>query len=332
MRVIEPTRVEPGTEVIAALGVFDGVHAGHQALLREAVRLKEKLNIPACAVTFHPHPKSVLANSEAPVSLLTPPEEKRELISDLGLDLYWQMDFTRDLAQTPPVDFVRRYLIEAIRVRHVVCGFNFTFGDKGRGKPEDLVKLGNEYGFQVSVIPPFTAGGEVVSSTRIRADLEAGRVGDAWDCLGKPYCVYGTVTRGDGRGRAIGIPTSNVLVQEGKMIPGNGVYAAWVRARCTDGTRLEGAAVVNVGIRPTFGGNDVRVEVHIPGFSGELYGQKIQVFFVRRLRDERAFVDAGALRIQVQEDVVLALSDPRLRPGSGKTPSFTLPEAYDRML
>ncbi len=230
MRIVQGTEAEKDEQVVAALGVFDGVHTGHQALLKEALQSGKSLGTPVCVVTFHPHPKNLLMKARSPVSLLTPRDEKRELLSDLGLDLYWEMPFTRQLAQTPPLDFVRKYLLEALRVSHVVCGFNFTFGDRGRGTPADLVNWGNEYGFKVSVIPPHLSGGEVVSSTRIRAYLESGRVEQAWECLGRPYCVYGTVEHGDGRGRGIGIPTSNILVPEDKMIPGNGVYAALVRA------------------------------------------------------------------------------------------------------
>lgn len=333
LRIVDPTRDTGDIEVVAGLGVFDGVHNGHQALLKEAVRLGRSLGRPVCAVTFHPHPKFLLSGSDAETRLLTPTEEKRELFSDLGLDLYWQIPFTRELAETEPLEFVRDYLVEALRVKHVVCGFNYTFGHKGQGRPADLVNWGNRYGFQVSVIPPYLSGGEVVSSTRIRRDLESGKMQDAWDCLGRPYCVFGTVIHGDGRGSRIGFPTANLEIQEDKVVPGNGVYGAFVRVQDDSSSRpIKMPGVVNVGIRPTFGGKDVRVEVHIPGFSGRLYGQKMQVFLVSYLRDERTCSSVEALKIQVQRDVASVLSDHRLKARCGQNPSFTVPGAYDRML
>ena len=334
MRIVEPTKDKADTEVIAALGVFDGVHTGHQALLKEAVRLGKSLGKPVCAITFHPHPKSFLMGSDAAPRLLTSTDEKRELLSDLGIDLYWQIPFTRELAETEPLEFVRKYLVETLRARHIVCGFDYTFGHKGRGRPADLVSWGSLYGFEVSVIPPHLSGGEVVSSTRIRRGLESGNIQEAWDCLGRPYCVCGTVTRGDGRGRRMGFPTANLAIQEDKVVPGNGVYGAFARVGSKSSGRpiIESPAVVNVGIRPTFGGKNVKVEVHIPGFSGELYEQKMQVFLVSYLRDERTFSGVEALKSQVQKDVSSVLSDHRLKPRCGQTPSFTVPGAYDRML
>ncbi len=336
MRIVEDGNTGTKNGVVAALGVFDGVHAGHQALFREAMAQRDRLGIPAMAVTFHPHPRALIGGPECSVTLLTPPPEKIALIEDLGLDYFWPISFTRELANTSPEDFVRRYLVDTVKVRHVVCGFNFSFGKGGKGKPADLERLGQEHGFSVSVVPPFEVRGEVVSSTRIRADLDAGRVGDVEEGLCRPYCLWGTVIRGDGRGKTIGIPTSNVDVPQGKALPGNGVYSALVRASLSGeaaGRRLlERPAVVNIGIRPTFHGKDTRVEVHIPGFRGSLYGERIQVFLIRRLRGERAFPSVEQLRAQVEKDILAAGQEPLQKPGAGQRASFTVPKAYDRML
>jgi riboflavin kinase/FMN adenylyltransferase len=322
--------------VVAALGVFDGVHIGHQALFRKTRAESERLGIPAVAVTFHPHPRTLLGGHQCSITLLTPPPEKMALIEDLGLDYFWQISFTNELANTSPEEFVGRYLVDILQVRHVVCGFNFSFGKGGKGSPALLERLGQEYGFSVSVVPPIRVRGEVVSSTKIRRDLEAGKVDEARECLGRPYCLWGIVERGDGRGKTIGIPTSNVDLGPEKALPANGVYSALVRASFVGETGerrlVERSAVVNVGTRPTFRGKDTRVEVHIPGFSGNLYGERIQVFLVRRIRDERAFSGADELRSQVAKDILAVSEMPLLGSGSGQEASFTVPRAYDRML
>ncbi len=315
-------------DTVVALGVFDGVHLGHQELFRVAAGVKDDAGLPTLAMTFHPHPRTLTGHPNGYARLLTPPQEKAELLADCGSDYLLSLQFTRDLAATPPRDFAQVYLAERCRAKHVVCGFNFTFGYKGAGTPQDLVAWGKELGFSVSIVPPFVAGGDTVSSTRVRSALAAGDVEEVALCLGRPYCLTGYVAHGDGRGRRIGIPTSNLTAPEDKIVPGNGVYAALARVMVegVDDATLERPAVVNVGTRPTFDGNGVRVEAHIPNFSGDLYGRNLQVFFLKRLRDERKFEDAAALRSQVEQDVRSVLA------ASQQARSFTLPGAYDRML
>jgi riboflavin kinase/FMN adenylyltransferase len=232
------------------------------------------------------------------------------------------------MASTPAREFAAKCVAGEFRARHVVCGFNFTFGYRGAGTPQDLRDWGKGLGFSVHIVPRFVAGGDAVSSTRVRTALEAGDVALATLCLGRPYGVAGSVAAGDGRGRRIGIPTSNLAVPGDKVLPGNAVYSAVARvaSRGSAPAAQVSPAVVNVGTRPTFDGSGVRVEAHIPGFEGELYGRHMQVFFLERLRDERRFRDAGALKAQVEADIKRALA------ASGKAPSFTLPGAYDRML
>ncbi len=288
MRIVDPEGGKSCKGVVAALGVFDGVHLGHRELFREATRVKKALGAPTCAVTFHPHPRSLTAVNGNGVRLLTPPDEKRELMADLGADCYWQIPFDEKLARTPAEDFARRYLADILEAKHVVCGFNFTFGYMGKGTSENLVSWGHELGFGVSVIPPFVMKGEVVSSTRIRRALEEGRVEEAAECLGRRYCISGRVVRGDGKGGSMGIPTANLAVEDDKVIPRTGVYAALAQmAPAYFGAGPSTLpAVVNIGTRPTFGGGDLRVEAHVPGISGDLYGGVMRVFFITRLRDE----------------------------------------------
>lgn len=328
MQIVDSGNADSREGAVVALGVFDGVHLGHQALFREAISFSSQLGVPSMAVTFHPHPKTLIAGFDSSGALLTPAQEKMALIEHLGLDYYWPISFTKQLADTSPKDFVARYLADAIGARHVVCGFNFSFGKGGTGKAQDLLDLGSEYGFTVSVVSPVSVGQEVVSSTRIRLLLDEGKVGEARDCLGRPYCVYGIVKKGDGRGKTIGLPTCNLDLPQSKALPQNGVYSALVRALKPDASKgpgiLERPAVVNVGTRPTFKGRGVRVEVHLPGFEGSLYGQTLQVFFIRRLRGEQVFQSGVHLREQVQKDIVRAAQEP--------WDSFTVPGVYDRML
>lgn len=333
MEIITPDKAARISEaaaggMVVALGVFDGVHLGHQELLKEAARLRDSFGLPLVAMTFSPHPRTLTGKPNGHDRLLTPLAEKAALLEDAGADYLLVVPFTRELASTPPREFAETYLAGQCRARHVVCGFNFTFGYMGAGTPEDLVRWGPELRFTVSVIPPFSLGGSTVSSTRVRTALDVGDIPEATTCLGRPYCLYGVVAHGDGRGKRIGIPTSNLSVPGDKFLPRNGVYAAVARVKVDSVTGAPKAflAVVNVGTRPTFGGEGVRVEVHIPGFTGEIYGRPMQVFLTGYLREEQRFEDAEALRKQVELDVQRAAA------ASGKAPSFTLPGAYDRML
>lgn len=336
----EIDRVEKGT--IAALGVFDGVHLGHLALFSEAASCRARSGLPLVAMTFHPHPRTLTGEPNGYTRLLTPPEEKAALIEDAGAGYLLTVPFTREFASTPPYEFARRFLRDQLHARHVICGFNFTFGFRGAGTPQDLVDWDADLGFSVSVVPAFAAGQSAVSSSMVRAALVDGDVSEAAQCLGRPYCVSGTVVAGEGRGHKIGIPTSNVDVPADKLLPGNGVYAALARvmvsldeaAAMEAGHGSQGSygirsslAVANVGTRPTFDGQGVRLEVHMPGFEGQLYRRVMQVFFLARLRREVKFPSAAALLAQVEEDVRAARE-----AAQHKGSSFTMPGAYDRML
>ncbi len=317
--------------VVAAIGVFDGFHLGHQALLAEARRLSAEMGYPVLLMTFHPHPRTLTGNSGGHEKLLTPLHEKVLLAEDFGAEYFLVVEFTPKLASTGPFEFVAEYLVGRVRARHVVCGFNFTFGHKGSGTAKDLARWGEEMGFGVTVVPPCEAGGEIVSSTKIRDALERGDVSRAARLLGRPYCLTGRVTHGDGRGRLLGIPTSNVSAPEDKLVPANGVYAAYARFLREETLDML-PSVVNVGTRPTFNGQEVRVECHIPGFHGSLYGSNMQVLFLERIRDERRFPDASSLRDEVLRDI--AFLESRIEPGGAwlKEHSFTLPGGYDRIL
>lgn len=279
-----------------ALGVFDGIHLGHRAILGTAVARARQHGLLALACTFEPHPMDVLQPGRAPLPLTTLPE-RVELIAESGIDTTVVITFTPAVAAVEPEAFVRTVLAGTFRARHVVVGFNHRFGRGARGDARLLEALGGELGFQTHVVPPTTVDGVPVSSSEIRAALQSGDLLRATKLLGRPYSVQGEVVRGAGRGRALGFPTANVNTDRPLPLPA-GVYAGHA---FLGSTRYQ--AVVNVGVRPTFGEAEFAVEAHLLDFSGDLYGSRIKLEFLRRLRGERKFPDVEALRSQIAQDV-----------------------------
>ncbi len=280
------------------VGNFDGVHLGHQALARVVSERARTLQGEALALTFDPHPAQVLRPAAAPPALLTL-EQKARLLAEAGLGSLAVLPFDRELAALDPAAFARLVLRDALGARSVAVGENFRFGRARAGDVETLKRLGVELGFEVLALRPVLVGGLPVSSTRVREALARGAVDEAAGLLGRPYFVEGEVVPGDARGRALGFPTAN-LEPLNELLPRHGVYAA----RC--GWGGEGArrpAVVNLGRRPTFGGREVRAEAHVLDFDGDLYGRRVQIDFVARLRDERRFDGVEALREQIGRDV-----------------------------
>ncbi len=303
MRIIE---VEPGNAcaheagAVVALGCFDGVHLGHQALVRRMIGAARRARREAAVLTFEPHPVYVLGQNGA--FLLTTLDEKAELLHSMGVDRLLLARFTREFAEQSPAVFARTYLKEALGAAKVFVGFNFTFGKGGGGDPSLLVQLGRQLGFEVYVCPPVRIREQVVSSTLVRALLLEGRVEQAQAMLGRPHFLTATVVGGRGRGRKLGFPTINLQWEAAKLLPAPGVYAAEVRL--PHGGRWP--AVANVGYRPTFGGGELVVEAHLMEFQGTLYGQTVRLFFRARIRPEERFPSAEALRRQIARDVATA--------------------------
>lgn len=281
---------------IVAVGTFDGVHIGHQALISRAVSLALEAGVSCVVFTFRNHPMSVLAPDRVPPSLSSP-EERRRVFASLGVDFVIEEPFTKELALLPAEDFLSR-LVETLDPRMVVVGENFSFGAGGRGTPEFLAAKGKEMGFHVEKMPLLSYAGKKVSSTRIRALLSEGDVRLAGELLGRPFSMAGVVVHGDERGRTLGFPTANLLPPKGEACPANGAYAV----RVVLGSGEEKIGVANVGSNPTFDGNEHRVETHLLDFSGDLYGQDITVRFVERLRAEKKFPSPEALVGQIRRD------------------------------
>lgn len=281
--------------VVAAIGIFDGVHLGHQEILGRVVRRARAKGGTACAYTFANHPFEVLSPDRCP-RLITPLEVKLSLIRSLGINLCIAVKFTPSLANTPPREFVERVLVRDLGVRELCIGFDFAFGKDRKGTPELLQELGREHGFDVEVVFPVRLGEQVVSSTLIRDLLQRGLVQEASRFLGHPYIVHGRVERGAGRGQALGYPTANLPLPDDFLIP-DGVYAgmALLLGRLYD-------ALVNVGSAPTFGEVPRRVEAYLPGLHEEVYGRELTLFFIERIRDERVFQGPEELREQIRHD------------------------------
>jgi riboflavin kinase/FMN adenylyltransferase len=285
---------------VVALGKFDGVHRGHAKLLAAVLRLARRTGAPAMALTFDVHPDSLLRPHQVPPTLSTV-AEKTAWIRESGVDCLLYLEFTPDFARLTAREFAEEYLARRIGARFVLAGENFRFGRNRGGDTEMLRRWGPQLGFGFRAVPQATVGGEPVSSTRVRRVIAAGEMRLAAQLLGRPYSIEGVVDHGVARGRTLGAPTAN-LRPAGKLLPPDGVYL--VRAAVADGAPAPG--LVNIGTSPTFGLGERRLEVHLLGFAGNLYGRRVRVFFERYLRHETRFPDAGSLARQIRQDIARA--------------------------
>ena len=282
-----------------ALGVFDGVHLAHRAILGTAVARARAEDHVALACTFDRHPAEILQPDRAPAPITTL-DERLGLIAETGVDATIVLAFTRDLAAIEPEAFVKDMLLTRLSAREIVVGFNHRFGRGARGDARMLASLAERLGFQAHVVPPLEVDGVAVSSTEIRGALQRGDVARAGRFLGHPYFISGSVTSGAGRGRTLGFPTANIAFDRTLLVP-RGVYLG----RLTAEGRLR-LAVVNVGVRPTFGETTLAVEAHVLDFSGDLYGHPVRLEFLDRLRDEMRFGSVDELRAQIGRDIAAA--------------------------
>ena len=281
-----------------AIGNFDGVHRGHQQLIARTRAAADSLGGEAVALTFDPHPAAVLAPERAP-RLLTSSARKLELLAAAGADAAVLEPFDRALAALSPHAFVDQVLVRALGARHVVVGYDFRFGQRRSGSTDTLRELGDTLGVSVEVVDPVSVDGVVASSSQIRALVEAGDLAGARALLGRDPEVEGSVVRGAGRGRGIGVPTANLDTDAG-VLPPLGIYATWVSL--AGGERLPGAA--SVGTNPTFDDSGrLSVEVHILDFDRDLYGQRVRLAFAQHLRGELKFAGAGELVEQIRRDI-----------------------------
>jgi riboflavin kinase/FMN adenylyltransferase len=283
------------TSLVMALGDFDGIHLGHQEVIRRTIAAAKRLQVPAAIMTFTPHPRFVLGQAKYEQNL-TPLIEKTETFSKMGVEFIYLIHFTTAFSQISPKMFVDQVL-SSLGIQSVVVGFDFTFGHEGKGTPEVLQNL-SEGKFSVEIVPPYDLQGEKVSSTSIREYLCEGKMEQVRDLLGHYYRLRGIVVTGEGRGRTIGFPTANIEPLEAYVIPGKGVYAV----RC----KVQGAifnGVMNIGSKPTFT-DDVKqtLEAHLFDFNASIYGEQMEVEFIHFIRQEHKFSSVDELIKQIHLD------------------------------
>jgi riboflavin kinase / FMN adenylyltransferase len=279
------------------IGVFDGVHRGHQQIIRRLVDGAHLRGVSAVAMSFWPHPASVLGSQD--VKVLTMPDERARLMSELGLDVFISQPFDRSVANTTAYDFVVR-LKEHLGLERLLIGYDFALGKGREGNASRLTEMGRELGYGVEVLPALSDESGVISSTEIRKLVAIGNVAEAGVLLGHCYGLHGLVVHGDGRGRQLGFPTANIDYPHEKVLPANGVYACrvWVNDDVYRGA-------INVGVRPQFHAAAERplVEAYILDFDRDIYGQDIRLEFVERLRAEQKFPSVDALIERMHQDV-----------------------------
>ena len=298
MRIIRGTKniTGPIPYPVIAIGNFDGVHVGHQALFRKTAELATENEGTSIAFTFEPHPLKIIAPEKVP-PLLTHFKKKMELIESFGINLVICADFTRKFADQQPRDFSKNILFEKIGVKEVVVGFDYAFGRGREGTIPYLKKMGEEFGFKVHVVDPFQVNGQTVSSSHVRELIESGEVEASSQFLGRDYSITGPVVSGYKTGQAIGFPTANIDTSK-VQIPGTGVYA--VRVVHENNAH---DAVANIGFNPTFNRDRLSVEVHIFDFNQVIYNHEIEVQFVARIRSEKTFKSADDLVVQIKQDI-----------------------------
>lgn len=283
-------------DVVVTVGTMDGVHLGHVAIVNEVVSFGRKENRQSVVVTFDPHPREIVHGDS--VRLLTTIEERTDLLKKHGVDVIFVLKFNKHIASLGPEAFINEILLKKFSISRTVVGYDHGFGRDRQGDASVLRTLGENHGFEVTEVPERTVSGEAISSTRIRSLIaETGDVSDAARLLGRHYSLSGEVIRGDGRGRTIGYPTANIDLHPRKLVPARGVYA--VDVKIETGKHM---GMMNIGTRPTFGREGLVAEVHLINFSGDLYGDTIQVDFLKRLRDEQKFESVEDLKRQLSED------------------------------
>ncbi|HEY3345153.1 MAG TPA: bifunctional riboflavin kinase/FAD synthetase [Anaerolineaceae bacterium] len=280
------------------IGSFDGVHRGHQQILKDMVQGAHNAGSMAAVLTFFPHPAAVLRGLNGPF-YLTNPDEKAALVAERGADLLITLPFTRELANRSAQDFMAD-LERRLGLRQLWVGYNFTLGRNREGDVAMLTRLGEVLGYHLEVVQPITIDGDVVSSSMIRGLVAKGDVSRAGTLLGRPFSVPGEIVPGDGRGRTIGIPTANLDTWPERLLPATGVYACWAWLGTT-----RHAAVTNIGVRPTFtpGETVQHVEAHLLDVHQDMYGRMMRLEFIERLRGEQRFSSVDALLDQIQADI-----------------------------
>ncbi len=291
------TKTYQGNEIVLALGFFDGVHLGHQALLSETIKIGKKNGYDTGVMTFKEHPLELIFPNYTPW-LITSNSEKETMIRDFGVDFVFINPFTEELMKLTPEEFITDYLLTKYNVKVIVVGFNYNFGYKGMGTTQTLQKLGQKHGFSVVILPPFIINTHSVSSTFIRELISCGQVDEVSTYLGRKYTLSGIVIQGKGLGHQFGIPTANLKLNKKIILPSTGVYYTFVhyQGRCLHG-------LTNLGFNPTFAKHPFSIETYIYDFDEDIYNQEITIEFIKKIRDEIKFDSIDDLINQIKKDI-----------------------------
>jgi riboflavin kinase/FMN adenylyltransferase len=295
----ELAAVEATRPMALTIGVFDGVHIGHQALIAETIRQAQEHNLLSGVVTFAGHPRLILGKHKE-LPHLTDIEQRIRLIKAAGVDKVIKLTFNQELASMPAAEFVK-LLVKNLRLKSLVIGPDFALGKGREGDIFSLKALGEELGFTVTVVPPLLKGGHKVSSTRIRKAMADSKMARVHELLGRYLSLRGTVVKGEGRGATLGIPTANIEIAPDQALPADGVYATLARI---EGKTIP--SITNIGTRPTFGGGHRTVETHLLDYSGDLYCHRLEIAIIEQLRPEKKFATAGELLGQIKDDIIKA--------------------------
>ncbi|MBO4368860.1 MAG: bifunctional riboflavin kinase/FAD synthetase [Desulfovibrio sp.] len=292
-----PDELNASKDAVLTIGNFDGVHRGHQTLIKRTLAISREKNMTSIVVTFWPHPRCVVAPQKThhPLSTRT---RRAELLAALGIDILLELPFTQDLANLSPESFVQRYLLP-LRLRYLVTGYDFSLGKGRSGHTAELITIGERFGFCVEQMPPLEDNGLIISSTHLRALITQGDVKQAAFLLGRFYDLEGEVIHGAGRGKGLGFPTANMKPPK-TLLPAEGVYAA--KAHLSQ----DYPCLVNIGCNPTFGANALSIESYLLDTEADLYGARLSLSFMERLRDEVAFPSQEALVQQITKDIANA--------------------------
>lgn len=282
--------------IVIALGTFDGIHIGHQNIIRQAISLAKKLQGTSMVFTFSNHPLSIIAPEKCPPKINSS-AMKVKLLQDMGLDLLVDLPFTKELLMLSPVAFLQM-LYDCYEPNYLISGPNYSFGYRGEGNPDFLLHMEKKFGYIAQVQPAVRIENSMVSSTLIRELITQGNISDANRLLGRAFSIEGKVVHGDQRGRTLGFPTANLNIPSQYCAPKNGVYIAKVLYNQT-----EYQAIANVGVNPTFKGFKRHLETHIFDFSTDIYGETITVRFLEKLRSEKKFKGVEFLKTQIQADI-----------------------------
>ncbi|MET1258161.1 bifunctional riboflavin kinase/FAD synthetase [Flagellimonas sp. DF-77] len=288
---------------VMTIGTFDGVHIGHQSILKRLINSAKTMGLRSAVLTFFPHPRMVL-QKDADIKLLNTLEEKKAILADLGIDYLIVHPFTKEFSRLSAMEFVRDNLVNQLKVKKVIIGYDHRFGRNRNASIHELRNFGTTFDFEVEEIPAQEIDEVSISSTKIRNALMDGRVDVANTYLGYTYMLNGTITRGKGLGKQIGFPTANLYIAEQhKLIPQNGVYV--VRSEI-DGQVVNG--MMNIGLNPTVAGDKRSIEVHYFDIDQDLYDTKVQVRLIKKIRDERKFDSLEALREQLRKDQATSMN------------------------